>query len=209
MGQLPDLQQARRRLGLALSFVRHDRWVLGFLRGGRLQPIAASEISRRFLETHALMPLSRRALYERKPVVINSVIERDDAGDEYDWELDWPAILYAPVGELGRRPIGLLIIGCRRDHWYTEEDIANAHTLGLSLAPMVAALRGPLSRFNDGETAVAHLLSHGFSIQEITRAMNIDERQARAWVESATRKLQTVSANDLMFPAIQMKRMTW
>ncbi len=209
MGQLPDLQQARRRLGLALSVIRHDRWVLGFLRGGRLQPIAASEISRRFLQTHALMPLSRRALYERKPVVINSVIERDDADSEYDWELDWPAILYAPVGELGRRPIGLLIVGCRRVHWYTEEDVAHAHTLGLSLAPMVAALRGPLSRFNDSETAVAHLLSHGFSIQEIARAMKTDDSQAREWMDGVTRKLNTVSADDLMLPAVQMKRMTW
>jgi hypothetical protein len=155
------------------------------------------------------MPLSRRALYERKPVVINSVIERDDAANEYDWELDWPAILYAPVGELGRRPIGLLIVGCRHDHWYTEEDVAHAHTLGLSLAPMVAALRGPLSRFNDSETAVAHLLSHGFSLQEIARAMKTDDLQARAWMDGVTRKLHTVSADDLMFPAIQMKRMTW
>src|SRR5690242_13047950 len=136
MGQLPDLQQARRRLGLALSTICHDRWVLGFLRGGCLQPIAASEISRRFLQSHPLMPLSRRALYERKPMVINSVVASDEAADEYDWELDWPAILYAPVGELGQRPIGLLIVGCRRDHWYSEEDIANAHTLGISLAPM-------------------------------------------------------------------------
>jgi DNA-binding CsgD family transcriptional regulator len=209
MGQLPDLQQARRRLGLALSTLCHDRWVLGFLRGGCLQPIAASEISRRFLQTHPLMPLSRRALYERKPMVINSVVESDDAFNEYDWELDWPAILYAPVGELGQRPIGLLIVGCRKDHWYTEEDIANAHTLGISLAPMVAALRGPLSRFNESETAVAHLLSHGFSIEEIARAMNANDHQARMLVDNVTRKLRSVSASDLMFPAIQVNRMTW
>src|SRR6185312_7934791 len=103
MGQLPDLQQARRRLGLALSVIAHDRWVLGFLRGGCLQPIAASEISRRFLQTQPLMPLSRRALYERKPMVVNSVVQNDEATNESDWELDWPAILYAPVGELGQR----------------------------------------------------------------------------------------------------------
>jgi len=209
MGQLPDLQQARRRLGLALSTICHDRWVLGFLRGGCLQPIAASEISRRFLQSHPLMPLSRRALYERKPMVINSVVESDGAANEYDWELDWPAILYAPVGELGQRPIGLLILGCRRDHWYSEEDIANAHTFGISLAPMVAALRGPLSRFNESETAVAHLLSHGFSIAEIARAMNANDHQVRMLVDNVTRKLRSVSANDLMFPAIHVNRMTW
>ena len=209
MGQLPDLQQARRRLGLALSALAHDRWVLGFLRGGCLQPIAASEISRRFLQTHPLMPLSRRALYERKPMVINSVVENEDATNEADWELDWPAILYAPVGEIGQRPIGLLIVGCRRDHWYTEDDIAHAHTLGISLAPMVAALRGPLSKCNESETAVAHLLSHGFSIDEVARAMNVTSHQARMLVDAVTRKLQSVSANSLMFPAIQLNKMTW
>jgi DNA-binding CsgD family transcriptional regulator len=142
-------------------------------------------------------------------MVVTSLIQRDDAINEYDWELDWPAILYAPVGELGRRPIGLLIVGCRRDHWYTEEDIAHAHTLGLSLAPMVAALRGPLSRFSDSETVVAHLLSHGLSIQEIARAVGADDRQARSLVDGVTRKLQTVKASDLTFPAIQLNRMTW
>ena len=49
MGQLLDLQEARRRLGLALEVLCHDRWVLGYLRGGALQPIAASEVSRRLL----------------------------------------------------------------------------------------------------------------------------------------------------------------
>lgn len=209
MGQIPDLQQARRRLGLALSAISHDRWVLGFLRGGCLQPIAASEISRRFLQVQPLMPLSRRALYERKPMVINSVVENDDATNEADWELDWPAILYSPVGELGQRPIGLLILGCRRDHWYSEEDIATAHTLGISLASMVAALRGPLSRCNETETAVAHLLSHGFSIDEIAKALNANNMQARMLVENVTRKLQSVRENDLTFPAIQINRMTW
>ena len=209
MGQLPDLQQARRRLGLALSTICHDRWVLGFLRGGCVQPIAASEISRQLLERRPLMPLSRRALYERKPMVVNSVLERDDSRTGDDWELDWRAILYAPVGELGQRPIGLLIVGCRRDHWYTEEDIANAHTLGITLTPMVAALRGPLSRFNESETAVAHFLSHGFSIEEIARAINANDHQARMLVDNVTRKLRSVSAHDLMFPAIHVNRMTW
>jgi len=209
MGQLPDLQQARRRLGLALNPLCHDRWVLGFLRGGRLQPIVASEISRRFIQSHQLMPLSRRALHERRPMVINSIVESDEAANEYDWELDWPAILYAPVGELGERPIGLLILGCRRDHWYTDEDIADAHALGISLAPMVGALRGPLSRCNERELAVAHLLSHGFSSQEIARAMNTDERVTTNWVDSVTRKLESLTQEDLMFPAIQVRRMTW
>ena len=63
--------------------------------------------------------------------------------------MDWPALLYAPVGEAGQRPIGLLIVGCRRDHWYSEDDITYAINLGALLAPLVAALRGPLGRLNE------------------------------------------------------------
>src|SRR5437667_11892144 len=124
MGQLPDLQQARRRLGLALSSVCHDRWVLGYLRNGALQPIAASEVSRRFMQTRPLMPPSRRALYEKRPLVINTIFEKPETS-EYDWELDWPAILYAPGGQLGHRPTSLLIIACRRGHGDPEAELDN------------------------------------------------------------------------------------
>jgi len=205
MGQLPDLPLARRRLELALSSVCHDRWVLGYLRNGSMQPIAASEFSRRFMQTRPLMPQSRRALYEKRPLVINSIFENPETSD-YDWELDWPAILYAPVGVMGHRPIGLLIIGCRRDHWYTEEDVAYTHTLGYSLAPLVVALRGPLSRLNESEGEVAQLLSYGLSTQEIARAVRTDDRHARSLVASVTKKLRSVAADDLMFPIVQMKR---
>jgi len=97
------------------------------------------------------MPLARRALYEKRPMVLNSLIENPNPSMGYDWELDWPALLYAPVGEPGMRPIGLLVIGCRRDYWYSEEDVAYAAALGTSLAPLVAALRGPLGRLNESE----------------------------------------------------------
>jgi DNA-binding CsgD family transcriptional regulator len=197
MGQLPDLQEARRRLGLALDVICHDRWVLGYLRAGSLRPIAASEISRRFLLSRPLMPLSRRALFEKRPVVVNSVIENPNPSNGYDWELDWPAILYAPVGEVGRRPIGLLMLGCRRDHWYTEDDVHYAASLGVTLAPMVAALRGPLGRLNEIESEVAQLLSYGLSESEIARAIRFDEHRTRALVDGVTRKLRLVSPAEL------------
>jgi DNA-binding CsgD family transcriptional regulator len=206
MGQLPDLQEARRRLGLALKPMIHDRWVLGYVRGGWLRPIAASEVSRRFLQSRPLMPLSRKALYEKRPVVLNSVYENPDPSNGYDWELDWPALLYTPVGEIGQRPIGLLTIGCRRDHWYTEEDVAYAYTLGYSLAPLVGALRGPLSKLNESEGEVAQLLSYGLSMQEIARAIHADEHHARSLIESVTKKFDSVTDKDLMFPIVQWKR---
>ena len=205
MGQLPQLQQARRRLGLALDGLCHDRWVLGYLRAGWLQPIAASEVSRRFLQGRPLMPLARRALYEKRPTVMNSLVENPNPSMGYDWELDWPALLYAPVGEAGERPIGLLILGCRRDHWYTEEDVTYAASLGVTLAPLVAALRGPLGRLNESEGEVAQLLSYGLSAQEIARATRINDRAARELVESVTRKLQGVAADELALPLAEMR----
>jgi DNA-binding CsgD family transcriptional regulator len=197
MGQLPDLQEARRRLGLALEVFCHDRWVLGYLRSGSLHPIAASEVSRRFMQTRPLMPLARRALFEKRPVVVNSVIENPDPSNGYDWELDWPAILYAPVAEINQRPIGLLILGCRSDHWYTEEDVHYAGSLGVTLAPMVAALRGPLGRLNEIESEVAQLLSYGLSEQEIARSIRFDDHRTRALVDGVTRKLQAVTTDGM------------
>lgn len=204
MGQLPQLQQARRRLGLALEGLCHDRWVLGYLRAGWLQPIAASEVSRRFLQGRPLMPLARRALYEQRPATMNALVENPNPSMGYDWELDWPALLYAPVGEPGERPIGLLVLGCRRDHWYSEEDVTYAIELGAKLAPMVAALRGPLGRLNESEGEVAQLLSYGLSAAEIARAMRVDDHASRELVDSVTRKLQRVDAQNLGFPLAEM-----
>ncbi len=205
MGQLPQLQQARRRLGLALDGLCHDRWVLGYLRAGWLQPIAASEVSRRFLQGRPLMPLARRALFEQRPTIMNTLVENPHPSMGYDWEMDWPALLYAPVGDAGQRPIGLLIVGCRRDHWYSEDDITYAINLGATLAPLVAALRGPLGRLNESEGEVAQLLSYGLSPQEIARAIRVDDQSSRELVESVTRKLQRVDADELALPLEEMR----
>jgi DNA-binding CsgD family transcriptional regulator len=199
MGQLPDLQEARRRLGLALELICHDRWVLSYVRAGWLAPIAASELSHRFSQSRPLMPLPRRALYEKRPVVVNSVVENPHPSNGYDWELDWPALLYAPVGEVGQRPIGLLVVGCRQDHWYTEEDVSYVGSLGVTLAPMVAALRGPLARLNETENEVAQLLSYGLSEQEIARAIKVNPSRTRELVDVVTRKLRVVPTAGLAF----------
>jgi DNA-binding CsgD family transcriptional regulator len=151
------------------------------------------------------MPLARRALYEKRAMVMNSLIENPNPSVGYDWELDWPALLYAPVGEAGARPIGLLVLGCRRDHWYTDEDVDYASALGVTLAPLVAALRGPLGRLNESEGEVAQLLSYGLSTQEIARAIQVDDRKTNALVESVTRKLNSVVTDDLALPLEEMR----
>ena len=206
MGQLPDLREARRRLGLALDAICNDRWILGYLRNGCMQPITGSDVSPRFLQSRPLKPLSRRALFEERPLVINSVIEKLETSVGYDWEIEWPAILYAPVGEIGHRPIGLLVVGCRRDHWYTEDDVAYAHSLGCILAPLVAAMKGPMNRLKAGEGEVLQLLSYGLSSSEIARAIRTDERRARELVDSVSKKLRAVSREDLIFPAVERNR---
>ncbi len=189
MGQLLELQEARRQLGLALEILCHDRWVLGFLRGGSLQPIAASETSRRLLRARPLLPLSRRALYEQRAVVVNSVLPYMDPTGGFDWELDWPAIIYAPVAAANQRPIGLLVLGCRRDYWYSDEDVLYASSIGIALAPLVANLRGPLGRMTDLEAEVVQLLSCGMSTSEVARAMKTSEPRAQALIDSVIRKL--------------------
>lgn len=152
------------------------------------------------------MPLSRRALFEKRPMVINSVVEKPSPSNGYDWELDWPAILYVPVGDSKQRPIGLLTLGCRRDHWYTDEDVAYAESLGVTLTPLVTALRRPLGRLNESEGEVAQLLSYGLSTEEIARAIKTDEIRTRALVSSVARKLRSVNTDDLVFPIVPMKR---
>ena len=189
MGQLHELTETRRRLGLALEVLCHDRWVLGFLRGGALRPIAASEISRRLVHARPLHPLSRKALFEQRPVVVNSVFPFTSPSSRFDWELDWPAIMYAPVGATGQRPIGLLVLGCRRDYWYTDDDVQYAASLGAALAPMVSSLRGPLGRMTEAESEVLQLMSCRMSRDEIAKAINSGAVEADALVSSVKRKL--------------------
>jgi hypothetical protein len=189
MGQLQHLTEARRQLGLALEVLCHDRWVLGYLRGGSLQPIAASEVSRRLLRARPLLPLPRRALYEQRTVVVNSVLPNLDPLGGFDWELDWPAIIYAPVANSQQRPIGLLVLGCRGEHWYSDEDVLYASRLGAALAPTVAALRAPLGRMTEPELEVAQLLASDMSPDEIATAIKADALRTQALIESVSRKL--------------------
>ncbi len=138
---------------------------------------------------------------------MNSVIENPNPSNAYDWELDWPAVLYAPVGEVARRPVGLLTVGCRRDHWYTDADVHYAGSLGVALAPMVEALRRPLSRLNEIESEIAQLLSYGLSEPEIARAIKVPERLARVLADGVVRKLHIVSLEvPLSFPDVPARR---
>ena len=51
---------------------------------------------------------------------------------------------------------------------------------GITLAPLVTALRGPLGRLNESEGEVAQLLSYGLSTQEIAKAVKADGQSLAA-----------------------------
>ncbi len=97
--------------------------------------------------------------------------------------------MYAPIGEAGQRPIGLLVLGCRRDYWYSEEDVQYASGLGTALAPIVSSLRGPLGRMTGAEAEVVQLMSCGLSREEIAQAIKAGHVQTDALISSVKRKL--------------------
>src|SRR5258708_6045540 len=71
------------------------------------------------------LPRARPCLCERRPLAGSRPGAGPPAepGHRPDWEMDWPALLYAPVGLPGRRPVGLLIVGARTGHWYHQQEI--------------------------------------------------------------------------------------
>jgi DNA-binding CsgD family transcriptional regulator len=194
-----DLDATRSRLELAMELVRQDRWQLSGLRDGRLKPIADSlpQLGRRTVRSRELSPLARRCLYERKPLTVSTILEvQPDPGVE-DWEMDWPAILYAPVGVPGARPVGLLIVGSRRPHWYDQEEIDYVSSIAVTLTACVLTFTGPLGRLRPPERQIAQLLGEGMSTDEIAAAMKLDREAAREQVAGVLQKLSLRSRRQI------------
>src|SRR2546423_12229060 len=87
-----------------------------------------------------------------------------------DWELDWPSLLYAPVGMPRRRPVGLLIVGSRSDHRYPQDEIEYLAALAVTLTAPVLTLGDPFQRLTERELQVARLVAHGLSVTETADA---------------------------------------
>jgi DNA-binding CsgD family transcriptional regulator len=119
------------------------------------------------------------------------------AGQGEDWELAWPALLYAPVGMPGSRPVGLLILGSRKDYWYAQEEIDYVASLGVTLTSMALSVGGPLDRLRGSERRAAQLLSQGLSAAEIAAALHTDRTAARRLVARVLRKLALRSPRQL------------
>jgi DNA-binding CsgD family transcriptional regulator len=199
MALLLDLEEARKRLVSALQLVRQDRFVLGGLRDGRLKVIIDSDESSPLPSRRAteLSPLARRSLYERTTLSISSVIDEDDMSGLDDWEMEWPSLIYAPVGIPQARPVGLLTIGARRRHWYDQEDISYVTSLAITMTACVSAITGPLGRLRPRERHVAQLLGEGLSAAEIAEGLKIELKQAEALIAAVLRKLSLRSRKEI------------
>jgi len=196
-----DVQETRERLDSAMELVRQDRWVLGGLRDGRLKVIIDSDPgpARRAHRSRDLSPLARKSLYERKPLTVASVLEPEiNARDPYsNWEMEWPALIYAPVGVPRQRPVGLLLVGSRTSHWYPQEEIDYVSALALTLIPTVLAITGPLGRLPQRERRVAQLIGEGMSVTEVASALTLERADAQRIVSKVLGKLNMRSTQEL------------
>ena len=199
MGEALDLRETKTRLDAAMELVEHDRYVLGGLRDGMLKVVADSKPAsgRRTRRSRPLAPLARRALFYQEPVAISSVVEAHDIEPAADWEMCWPAILYAPVGLPRTRPVGLFIVGSRKTHFYDHDTISYVSALAVTLTPAVLMLTGPLARLRPDEREVAHLLGEGLSILEIAEAVGAERREAEQLVSRILNKLSLRSPKEV------------
>jgi len=210
MDLAPDLPRLPFPLEQAMALVHNDRWLVGALAEGKLRVLADSspEPDRPYRRTRPLSHLARRSLHERRPLTVSAVADRADEGHAraqgpcraavvLDWEMDWPALLYAPVGLPGRRPTGLLVLGARCSHWYRQEDIDYVSALGVSLSSLVMAVAGPLTRLTDRELEAARLIAQGLSVPETSAALRLGVDEARRLVGCVLRKLAVRSPGQL------------
>jgi DNA-binding CsgD family transcriptional regulator len=198
-----DLQKANSELESALELVRQDHWLLGGLRDGKLRVIAESSqlLLARRTRRRELTPLAR-CLFERRPLALSSLAPDDVIVDDDQWELEWPAILYAPVGSAAARPVGILIVGSRKPHWYDQQEIEYVSSLAAALTLCVSSVVGPLGRLDGFEQQVARLLGEGLSAAEVARALNVDRSRAQGVIDRVLQKLSVKSRHQVreLFP---------
>jgi DNA-binding CsgD family transcriptional regulator len=188
------------QLDHAMALLRQDRWLLGAVREGKLKVLADSspELHRPYRRTRPLTHLARRCLHERRPLTVSALCAtRPEPGQPPDWEMDWPALLYTPVGMPGQRPVGLLIAGARTGHWYRQPEIDYAAALGVILTGQVLAIGGPLMRLSRRELEVARLIAEGLSLPETSAALRVGTDEARGLVDRVLRKLAVRSPGQL------------
>ncbi len=194
-----DLEKTRTHLGLALDVLHHDRWILGGVRDGRMRVIADSTVPEPDEPVQPLYQelsqMARRCLYERHPLAVTSIVE--SRSEEGNWEIDWPALIYAPVGIPKTRPVGILIVGSRSEHWYTQDEIDYVSALGVTLTTAVSCLTGPLGRLARTERRVALLIAEGLSDSEIALAIGSTPAVVSRISDVVLRKLAVTSRSEV------------
>lgn len=192
------------RLEGALSLLRHDRWQLAARCGEDLVVLAGGPAHELALPTAvrpgqpaSLSSLGRRALAERRTVVVSTLVVVPGPQEGEDWETDWATLLYAPVGFPRCRPNGLLALGCRDAVWYEDIDVDFVSAVAQNLADFVADAVEPLRRLSRSERLVAYLLADGCSGEEVARAMGVKRDDASALIGRLLRKLRLRSPNEV------------
>lgn len=196
-----DLPNVLFPLDQAMALLRQDRWLLGAVRDGKLKVLADSkpDRSRPYRRSHPLTHLARRSLHERRPITVSAISDSGDPVDQpSDWEMDWPALLYAPVGMPRHRPVGLLIAGTREPYWYPPHEIEYVAAIAVTLTGFVLTLGGPLHRLSGRELETARLVSQGLSLAEVASALEVDPEEARTLIGCVLRKLAVRSPSQLL-----------
>lgn len=191
------------RLEAALELVRRDRWMLGGLRGHRIQILGHGPgRQRREPKTAAprvveVSPIAHRCLAEDQPVAVTTILGTGIDAEDWEWEQMWPSVLYAPVPGKQGGAIGLLVLGCRSMHWYDESDVDFVAALAASLTECVSKAMDPLVGLSHDERLAAHLMAEGLSGHEVARALKTDLERAQLLVGGVLKKLNLRSRGEL------------
>ena len=199
------LSRIRLELDHAMSLVPNDRWVMGSLREGRLRVLADSSPERD--RPFGVYDAAVAGLVAGNKGKGGAAAANGDAAIGIngaaihargcEGHVSSPALVYAPVGVPGRRPVGLLTVGCLADHWYRQDEIDYVAGVAMSFTSAVLSLDGPLARLGSDERAAARLLGQGLSVAELAAALELDGSEARELVSSVLRKLSLRSPREL------------
>ncbi|MDQ6637949.1 MAG: hypothetical protein M3Y62_09225 [Candidatus Dormibacteraeota bacterium] len=149
-------------LSWALRPIRHDRWLVAALRDQRLRTVAQSQPDpdNPYRQLRELQPPAWRCLLSAQTTCVTRCgVSAGTVAGPREWELDSPAILYAPVGLPGQRAEGLLILANLRPHTYGTCEIRYVSLLAQGLLRWVASAAG-------SQSALHELLSGGRQVEQ-------------------------------------------
>ncbi len=139
-------------LSWALRPIRHDRWLVAALRDRRLRTVAQSQPDpdNPYRQLRELQPPAWRCLLSAQATCVTRCgVSAGASAGPREWELDSPAILYAPVGLPGQRAEGLLILANLRPHTYGTCDVRYVSLLAHGLLRWVASAAGSQSALHE------------------------------------------------------------